>query len=138
SGDPLWARTRSARDIREGVRRDLEMLLNTVHTRPGLASSDSELAVSVLTYGLPDLTMRALDDPVEQGLLCELIRNTIGRFEPRLREVHVSVRKAESRLARTIQLQIDAVLHVDPLIERIAFDTLIEATGGNCVVRTSS
>jgi type VI secretion system protein ImpF len=137
-GDPLWARTRSARDIREGVRRDLEMLLNTVNTRPELAASDSELADSVLTFGLPDLTMRELDVPSEQDLLCDLIRRTIARFEPRLRDVHVSVRKADNRLARSIQLQIDAVLHVDPLIERVAFDTLIESGGGTCIVRSAS
>lgn len=138
SGDPLWARTRTANEIREGVRRDLEMLLNTVHTRPDLATSDSELAESVLTFGLPDLTMRALDVPAEQELLCTLIQRTINRFEPRLREVRVAVRPSTDRLARAIKLQIDAVLHVDPLIERVAFDTLIESSGGNCVVRPAS
>lgn len=138
SGDPLWARTRSASEIREGVRRDLEMLLNTIHTRPDLATSDSELAESVLTFGLPDLTMRALDVADEQQALCVLIQRTINRFEPRLREVRVTIRPSADRLARAIQLQIDAVLHVDPLIERVAFDTLIESTGGNCVVRPMS
>jgi type VI secretion system protein ImpF len=138
SGDPLWARTRSASEIREGVRRDLEVLLSTIHTRPDLATSDSELAESMLTFGLPDLTMRPLDVPAEQELLCTLIQRTIHRFEPRLREVRVVIRPSADRLARAIQLQIDAVLHVDPLIERVAFDTVIESSGGNCIVRPAS
>ncbi len=135
--DPLWARTRSAREIRESVRRDLEMLLNTVHTRTDLAASQSELAESVLTYGIPDLTMRPLDEVGEQEALCSLIRRAITLFEPRLRDVQVAVRPGNNRLSRAIQLQIDAVLKVDPLIERVAFDTLIESTGGNCVVKSA-
>ena len=137
SSDPLWSRTRSAQEVREGVRRDLEMLLNTVQTRPELADSDSELANSILTYGLPDLTMRSLDNPTEKDMLCSLVRNVVERFEPRLREVRVSIRPNATRFDRTIRLQIDAVLHVDPLIERVAFDTLIESAGGNCVVRST-
>ena len=136
--DPLWARTRSAQEIREGVRRDLEMLLNTVQTRPRLFESQSELADSVLTYGLPDLTMRSLDDPGEQKVLCELITKVVTRFEPRLRNVRVAIRPMAGALQRTVHLQIDAVLHVDPLVERVAFDTLIDATGGTCVVKASA
>lgn len=108
-----------------------------MQTRPELADSDSELANSILTYGLPDLTMRSLDNPTEKDMLCSLVRNVVERFEPRLREVRVSIRPNATRFDRTIRLQIDAVLHVDPLIERVAFDTLIESAGGNCVVRST-
>src|SRR5262245_57073614 len=70
-------------EIKESVRRDLEMLLNT---KPTLVASEDlgATANSVLTYGLPDFTSLSRRSVVDQDRLRRAIEGAIRRFEPRL------------------------------------------------------
>ncbi|HTN02306.1 type VI secretion system baseplate subunit TssE [Planctellipticum variicoloris] len=134
STEPLWRGSYRIEELREHVRRDLEYLLNTRHGRFDLLAQPGELAVSTLSYGLPDFT-----GIVGGGLESrERIRATVERavrsFEPRLANVQVVIRDPEQQIDRNIRLTIQAVLCVDPVVELVTFDTTVEATTGTCQV----
>ena len=137
SSEPLWRGSYRLEELREHVRRDLEYLLNTRHGRLDLVSRPGELAVSSLSYGLPDFT-GIIGGGVETR---ERIRGTVKRavrdFEPRLTNVLVTVRDPEYEFDRNIRLTIQAVLCVDPIVELVTFDTTVEAASGTCEVRPS-
>ena len=76
-------------ELRKNVRRDIEALLNARiqwHTWP---TQYTELATSCLSYGLPDFSSMSVSSHEGRALLCETVRNTILKFEPRFLEVEV-------------------------------------------------
>ena len=138
STEPLWSRSHTLAQLKESVRRDLENLLNTRQTRTDLFRQSCETARSILTYGVPDFTALGLDASDEQQRLKEAIERAIRSFEPRLIQVQVDVEETDSILNRTIHLKINAVLCVEPVIESIVFDTIVETSSGVCDVQMES
>src|ERR1700722_10955527 len=69
------------------VLRDLEDLLNTIHTARDIPPEYTELRDSVVSYGLPDLASLEAISPNQRTAIGESIRKAIARFEPRLRAV---------------------------------------------------
>ena len=138
STEPLWSRSHTLSQLKESVRRDLENLLNTRQTRTDLFLQSGETARSILTYGVPDFTARGMDASDEQQRLKEAIERAIRSFEPRLIQVQVDVEETDSILNRTIHLKINAVLCVEPVIESIVFDTIVETSSGVCDVQMES
>ena len=65
---------------------------------------------------------------------CE-IEDTIRRFEPRFLSVRVHLIDAQERLEATLRLRIEAVLHAEPAPEAVTFDTLVDPTTDDIVVR---
>lgn len=112
--------------IRQSVRRDLECLLNARRSWLPLEASGKELKTSVLGYGLPDFTVMDLSTDEGRQWLCEEVRETINRFEPRLTRVRVELRDGDTPIDRQLRLRIDAVLLVDPVPEPVAFDSQVE------------
>ena len=112
--------------IRRSVRRDLEWLLNARRSWLPLNARLGELQQSVLGYGLPDFTVMELSTREGRELLCDEIRRTITRFEPRLADVRVSLRDTETPVDRLLRLRIEAVLLVDPVPQMVAFDSEME------------
>ena len=111
--------------------------LNTRHGRFDLVTQPGELAVSTLSYGLPDFT-----GIVGGGLeIRERVRATVERavrdFERRLMNVTVVVRDPGIEFDRNICLTIQATLSVDPIFELVTFDTTVESSSGTCKVQPS-
>jgi type VI secretion system protein ImpF len=131
--EPLWRGSLRVDELRRQLQRDLEDLLNTRHTRSDLLAIAGELAVSTLTYGLPDHTGLIGGG----GEVIERIRTAVERavcaFEPRLRDVVVTLTGREE-FDRNIHLTIRAVLCVDPIMEPVTFDTTLETSTGECDV----
>lgn len=119
-GRPTLAR------IRQSVRRDLEWLLNARRSWLPLGATARELETSVLGFGLPDFTVMELSTDEGRQWLCDEVKRTISRFEPRLTRVRVSLQETEAPLDRQLRLRIDAVLLVDPVPEPVAFDSEVE------------
>lgn len=119
------------RELREGVRRDLEILLNT---RPAMAVPEkglNELETSVLSYGLPELRTQNLDTAVEHEAFRKRLEVIIKRFEPRFRDLTVELVGRDSTLDRILRFRMRAVLHTDSTSEAVIYDTVIDpATGG--------
>ncbi|ATG79555.1 MULTISPECIES: type VI secretion system baseplate subunit TssE [Pseudoalteromonas] len=112
-------------ELRKNVRRDIEALLNARiqwHTWP---SQYDELATSCLSYGLPDFSSMSVSSHEGRTLLCETVRDTILKFEPRFLEVEVFTDE-EVPINRVLNLRINALLYADPEPEFISFDSEVE------------
>jgi type VI secretion system protein ImpF len=120
----------------EGVRRDLEDLLNTRQTHHGLPEEFAELHNSVYAYGLPDFaTFDASKRRVRQriGALVEAI---VNRFEPRLRDVRAVPVESynDDRQLMSVRVLIDARLRVEPYPD-VSFESVIELMSGQASIR---
>lgn len=138
SREPLWRHSYTLRQLREDVRRDLEALLNTRQSRVDLVYSQSELARSVLTYGVLEFSAGESLQSDEQERTRAAVEQAIRTFEPRLTNVQVRIQGPVDRVERKLHLTIDAVLRVEPIVERVAFDTVVEAGTGTCQVRAKT
>jgi type VI secretion system protein ImpF len=118
------------RELKQAIRRDLENLLNTRRRCLGWPADLTELAQSLVNYGIPDLTAGATQVAPDPDALLQSIAEAIERFEPRLREVRVEPLENKEPLDRTLRFRIQAVLYVDPLEEPIAFNSTVEPSTG--------
>src|SRR5690554_3788640 len=92
--------------IRQSVRRDLEALLNTRRSWLVLPPELRELKQSVLGYGLPDFTVMDLGTEEARQWLCEDVRRSKGRIEPRLTRIAVIADDAAMPHDRALALRI--------------------------------
>ncbi|EKE75628.1 type VI secretion system baseplate subunit TssE [Gallaecimonas xiamenensis] len=116
----------SVSQLRQSVRRDLEWLMNARRSWLPWDEHHPELDTSVLGFGLPDFTVMELSTEESRLWLCEEVKKTINRFEPRLTQVEVSLRDKDTPEDRVLRLRIDAVLLADPVPLPVAFDSEME------------
>jgi len=124
SGDIYSGYGRQA--YRRSIRRDLEALLNAKlhwHTWPEWYS---ELDLSLFSYGLPDFSSMPLSSQDGRELLCQIVEQTIRKFEPRFIDLSVTTVNDEQPLDRILRLRIHALCHADPEPEEITFDSEVE------------
>lgn len=136
--DPPLSTTDAMEALRRSVRRDLEALLNA---RRGWRSWPAELRHlerSPIGYGIPDVTSGAFGDPRRREALRLDIERTIRRFEPRFMSVRVTLIEGANPLETTLRLRIDALMHAQPAPEPIAFDTMVDATTSDVLVRQTA
>lgn len=126
---------RALRELRESVRRDLEILFNTRPRHLPLDPKLSELTQSILAFGLPDLANQQLATPAQQKQFQTRLAAVIARFEPRFRDVAVELSQAQNGLDRTLRFQILAVLETDSLIEAVVYDTHIDPVSGGLMIK---
>jgi len=115
------------------VLRDLEDLLNTVHTARDIPAEYPDVRDSIVGYGLPDLTSIESISTEQRSAIARTIRRAIERFEPRLRGVRVTMLKHDDALHMSLKFRIDARLAVDPAPD-VAFDTILEVGTGKYLV----
>jgi type VI secretion system protein ImpF len=118
-------RSSSWPQIKAAVRRDLENLLNTKNFSSSLFPTDAEIQTSLLSYGLPDFTALNPQSSSVTNQVRQSIERAIGRFEPRLRNVTVRFDNSVKN-ERNLRFKISALLVVDPVAERVTFDTLLD------------
>jgi type VI secretion system protein ImpF len=135
----------SASVLREAVRRDIEALFNTerfqatpllstaeeelIGDRPASLARFPEVRRSVVNYGVPSFSGRSSRDFDRESLARE-IRMILAAFEPRLREsaTKVEVTLADKNVGLTIE--IDSVLIMSPVPERLRLRTTIDLDNG--------
>src|SRR5262245_17223117 len=71
----------------EAVLRDLEDLLNSVHTTHDIPAAFAETRDSIVGFGLPDLTSIEAISADQRAAIGKAIKRAVERFEPRLRNV---------------------------------------------------
>src|SRR4051794_16562046 len=81
--------------LKEDVKRDLEWLLNTRQSDTERPDDLHHLDQSLLAYGVPDFTTFCLSNGHDRDRLRRSMEIAIGRFEPRLTGVVVTL--SESR-----------------------------------------
>ena len=129
SHEPVASRSKSLRQFKQSVMRDLEWLLNTRQKVDGIPSDLTEVNRSVVAYGLPDFTTINHKNPADQNRIRRTIESAIAFFEPRLEDVIVTI-ESSSETQRLMRFRIDARLKVDPAPEPVTFDTTLQLTSG--------
>ena len=126
---------RAMRELRESVRRDLEILLNTRPRHLPFDEGLEELRQSILYFGLSELQGQHLATPAQQVQFQAHLQAIIARFEPRFRELRVELSTVEDSRERVLRFQIHAVLVTDTTAEPVSFDTTIDPVTGSLTVR---
>ena len=127
------SRSKNMRQLKQSLRRDLELLLNTRHTRE-IPPDLKEVNASLAAYGLPDYSSANVKSPSDQNRMRRTLENLISTFEPRLTDVNVTLEPAREN-ERALHFRIDAQLLVDPAPELITFDTVLQLVNGEYKVQ---
>lgn len=125
-----WRHGYGARQMIASVHRDLEDLLNTRSVLTDLPPDCPELARSIATYGMPDLTSIEAITPDQRARIGKMLEALIQRHEPRLKEVRATLIDPDQAVRRSVKFHIEARLSVEPAPE-VAFDTILELTTGH-------
>ncbi len=118
---------------REGLRRDVEWLLNTRQPQSGLFDDFPQVAKSVLNYGLPDLTRISAKRENTEALRTALT-STLRHHEPRIHHPEVMLLPGEFT-SRRLRFQVRGTLRLETGEENVTFDTNFEISTGEYVVR---
>ncbi len=135
STDPYITRAQSVRQLKASLRRDLEWLLNTRRNPQPAPESLAETSRSLYNYGLPDFSALSLHSPRDRGQLLVQLERAVAVFEPRLRDVRVSMVEAPGSNSRTVHFQIEGLLQMDPAPEHVSFDTTLQLSSGEYQIR---
>ncbi|HEY0007063.1 MAG TPA: type VI secretion system baseplate subunit TssE [Pyrinomonadaceae bacterium] len=134
SRESAASRSKSLRDLKQAVRRDLEWLLNTRQVADGLPAGLKEVNRSLAAYGLPDFSNVSTQNPSDQKLMRREIEDALRIFEPRLEDVVVTIEPTRST-ERAMRFRIDARLKVEPAPEPVTFDTMLQLGTGQYIVQ---
>ena len=135
SREAAKSRSLVLRELKQCVRRDLENLLNTRwHCKP-VPADLGELQLSLVNYGLPDLSGADLGSAEGRQAFCQLVESVIQKYEPRFKSVVVELVDSVDPADRTLHFRIDALLYAEPAPEPVIFDSSLEPIGGTVEVR---
>ncbi len=131
-----WPATRSqsTRFFRDGLKRDLEWLLNTRQPPLEEIAAKPAAKASVINYGLPDISALGLNSSSDQRALRIAIETCLRNFEPRLMDIRVTLESSDTT-DRRLRFHIEGNMKLDPAPEEIAFDTVLELTSGEYKVK---
>ena len=116
-------------DLKKSVSRDLHNLLNTRTRCEKLPGECEGLEDSLANYGLPEF---AQADPAD---FQQSVKEVILRYEPRLKNVKVSLVKNSDPADRTLRFRIDASLYVEPALEPLVFESRRDPVTGTIEVK---
>lgn len=119
------------------VGRDLENLLNTNQTVLQWPSYLTALDKSILNYGIPDFTPYKVDSPFNREEYCRTLEKVILTFEPRLKEVSVTLLPNKDVNKRVFYFRIKAILMVELLPEPVIFDSTQDSFTGRFQIKNN-
>ncbi len=128
-------RAESVRAVKTALRRDLEWLLNTRRIAEEPPQALKEVNRSLYMFGLPDLVGFSLSAAKDRTRLLRVLQNTIRIFEPRLANVRIVPLDQTEPGRHTLAFRIDGLLIMDPAPEHVSFDTVLELTKGEYMVK---
>jgi type VI secretion system protein ImpF len=131
-----WPTTRSqsTRLFRDGLKRDLEWLLNTRQPPLPEITALPGAKASVINYGLPDICSLGFSSAADQRSLRIAIETCLRNYEPRLMDIRVTLESSDT-VDRRLRFHIEGNMKLDPAPEEIAFDTVLEITSGEYKVK---
>jgi type VI secretion system protein ImpF len=136
--EPPKSRGQVLRDLKQSIRRDLENLLNTRRRCKSWPENFDELELSLVNYGIPDMTGAALGSAAGRDKFREDCQTVLRLFEPRFTRVAVEMLGNVEPLDRTLRFRINAMLHAEPAPEPIVFDSALQPVTGNVAVKGTS
>lgn len=119
-------RAQTIRMLRDGVRRDLEWLLNTRQVAFLPPENLRELGRSAYVYGLPDFSSYNLGAIAAEARINRQLQTALKQFEPRLARIRLVPLEPLVAKNRTFRFRIEALLLMDPAPEHISFDTVLQ------------
>jgi type VI secretion system protein ImpF len=128
----------SLRELKASLRRDIEWLLNTRRCIQDPPEGAVELPKSLHGYGLPDICSSSMGPMRDYRRLARTMEFALSAFEPRLRGIRVTPAAAIDSSSRILRFQIEGVLRLEPVPERVTFDTVLELTSGEYEVKGES
>lgn len=128
------SRSKSLRELKLSVRRDLEWLLNTRSYPEDVDERLEETLKSVVFFGLPDFTGVSAKSHVEQKRLTQALETAIKNYEPRFIDLKVSLEPINN-IDRLLRFRIEARLDIDPVPEPIVFDTVLQLGSGEFAIK---
>jgi type VI secretion system protein ImpF len=111
-------------ELRESVRREIDKLLNT-RASPSIAIRTLAEG-TVIGYGCPQFAPFCAVSETDREALGQLIAGKIAFYEPRLHDVHVTLRN-DSNDPRILTGTVQASLVVGSVYEPVAFPLLMES-----------
>lgn len=129
------SRAQVLRELKQSVRRDLENLLNTRRSWLALPEDLKELEVSLVNYGIPDLTGADLGAAADRDEFRRTLEQVIRRYEPRFKTVRVEMVENAEPTDRVLRFRIDALLHAEPAPEPVVFDSSLQPATGTVEVK---
>lgn len=112
----------------ESVRRELERLFSCRSPLTLAQLEDPHRERTVVDYGIPELAPSAAASPQDRHRLAAILRATVAAYEPRLREVAVTV-EADPQRPRALRVHLGARLLVESVWEPVWFPILLPASG---------
>lgn len=132
------SRAESVRLLKQGVRRDLEWLLNSRRTPDEAGPSRPETENSLYNYGIPDFSAYSIGSQKDQTKLIKTLQGAIKTFEPRMANVRIVPLEVTSVGLRALRIRIEALLLMDPAPELISFDTTLQLTTGDFRIKDAA
>jgi type VI secretion system protein ImpF len=121
-------------DFKAALARDLESLLNTrVMELDDLFAQFPLSALSVIRYGIPDMTGLSLQESLRGQ-----VQYAIELYEPRLSKVRVTFNMPEkpgSHPERLLHFRVDALLKIHPRRPPVSFDATLQLSSNAYKVR---
>ena len=128
-------RNQVLRELKQSLRRDLENLLNTRWRPTSWPKSLDELELSLVNYGIPDVTGTDLGSAARREEFRRIVEKVIERFEPRFKSVKVQMLETTEPADRTLRFRIDALMYAEPAPEPVVFDSALKPATGNVEVK---
>jgi type VI secretion system protein ImpF len=125
-------RAHSIAMLKNGIKRDVEWLLNSRKAFVPEIESYPLAANSVFTFGLPDVN--ELPGGNSASNVMAAISQTLRTHEPRIRDARVSLSRTDV-LDRSLRFHVEGKLLLENSEEDISFDTLFEVTSGEYQVK---
>jgi type VI secretion system protein ImpF len=115
------------RRLKQGLRRDLEGLLNARRPFSPWLARAPDLGASVLGFGLPDLSTEDFGTPAVRERIRRMIATCIRTFESRLTRVEVEL-DATGPTSTGIRFRITAAMRIDEVEEPVIYDARLRPT----------
>jgi type VI secretion system protein ImpF len=134
SSEVPLTRAESMRQIKQGLRRDLECLLNTRRVAVAPGDDYRELNRSGFMYGTPDLNSFSVSNAADRERLQRAIATVVRLFEPRIANPKVVKLEDENSTNHALRFRIEGLLRTEP-VQRISFDTILQVANGEYEVK---
>lgn len=125
----------SIQDVRNGVSRDLEHLLNTRSEGARLIPDTfKECRASSLTFGILDFSSYSLLSPHDRDRIRRSLEQAIALHESRLSRVRVQL-EPQRELDRALRFRIEALMELGDNDEKVQFDAVLQLNTQTYVIR---
>lgn len=118
-------------ELYEQIKENLQQLLNSRSLCLSWPEHLTELNQSVVNYGITDFMHSRYGSKAMRNELCDRIKQIINYFEPRLKQVKISLIDNNFELERALKLRIDAMIEISPSPVSASFETYFDVSSHN-------